>query len=940
MSTSENAASRFPGAVAKYVTYNTLPDTQVGRLAELFRAERPRRLVLVSGLSVEDHQYLLDAAAYHTTRSGVPTRVGRVPLGAFEPDRQTPAQYLEQLLEQFASADTERNQRMREAASILGEELKLELSFGLAGALSLVSSMGPAAMVKLARLWRREGEELQGPPAGRAEHFHTLLRRLTRRRQLVLFLPDLETLPDTFLGELTHLYKHNRRLILAFGCADAADTEVGAWAERVTARVALAPHDRRSLEVVLAQRFPEQRLPRGVAELLVQASGGSPWILAGMLQRLVAADVLVPAARPWWALAGPRMDARTEAALATILPLVSRDRERIDALRVSRDRLDHAVRELVLRASLCGPAAPLELVAGTVTAVRAEHVTAADVVKALDARFGDGAPEARDVLLRRCHARRAAFPADVAVYEFRDELTRWAVAALPSDRERRAWARELLAEADARLAPSTRGIARLLLELARVSGDEEALAHWQWRLSWWVSVQEAEELRQSLVEGLRNGTVDAEPLWDIALSHQDGMHPRIRLALLDALETNGVPWELVAHFHSWRGGMHQELECASAAFRDLRQALAACPEGEESFRWNVLSQLCTACKHLRNGREGERYGMQALELAERFAAGDADHRLMMSQLHLCDHFFNAEDRERAAVHARAAWKHAQALLDAGELAEHDRLYVVTELTLARCTATGAERRSVAERVAARTAHHHGDEHLLTLLAASELASVLNQQGHHAAAEEMGAELLERCRRILSENHYYAVIAMSNLASLREARGDLEGACAFLERVIEIRRNQESMDTAEMLRLTSNLARVICKLGDPDRARPMAERALQQLRADRGNYSRFTLAAAANLAVVHQEQGKDAAADALLLQVRNAMRLKPTPEHSFVLAALRDLALSVYRHGRTERAMALQEQLVLDHERLRGIDHPTTVQARERLHEWRGEHAAG
>jgi hypothetical protein len=932
MSTSPSAGAHFPGAEAKFVTCNTLPDAQVARLAELFRADRPRRLVLVSGLSDDDEQYLLDAAAHHATRAGAPTRVGRMALGAFEPDRQTPAQYLSELLERLASAETERDQRLRKEAAALAKQLQVDLSFSLAAALSLVVSLGPAAMALLAG--RGEDADLSGAPPGRTEHLHRLLRTLTARRQLVLFLPGLETLPDTFVGELTHLYKHNPRLVLAFGCADAETAKVGPWEEPVSARVALAPHDRRSLERVLAQRFPEHRLPRGLADLLLRASDGSPWLLAGLLQRVAEADVLAPAPRPWWSLAGGRMDARAEAALDALLPLVSRDRERIDALRVSRDRRDHALRELVLRAALCGPAIPLRLVADTVAAVRAGACAADEVIQALDASLGDGTPEPRDALLRRRHARQAAFPADVTVYEFRDDLTRWAVASLPSEHERRGWARELLAAAEAHLPVHTRGIAQMLLELARVSEDGEALAHWEWRLSWWVSAQEADALRSAVEEGLREGRLDPGPLFQVALSEQDALQPRIRLALLDALETQGIPWPLVPHFYSWRGGMHQELDQIVESAHDLQRALATCPDGEDSLRWNIVAGLGAALGHLQNRAEAERYGLEALELAEGLARDDADHRLLVSHGNLSHIFHGAEDRERAALHARAAWKHAQALAAAGELEEHDRRYVLTLISFSRYMDDAAERLSLVKRMTNYVRDHLGADDSLSLLAASGLAEVLDQQGLMDEQFPLEEELLKRCGRVLGEDHHLTTVAMSNLASLLELRGDLPRARTYLERTVELRAQREGKEHPETLGAMTRYAKVLCKLGEVESARSLAEHALLSFRQVRGEHSRYTLAAEATLALILYVLDEDAAAQKLRERVQSVLRARPERDYKSALAALRDLADAMYHRGKTSAAIELDEQLVTEYQRRLGGDHPAVARVRGRLQQWR------
>lgn len=570
----------FQGEEAEYVTYNLLPHAARTAVDELLRTEAPGRMLLLSGAAEEDQKYLLDSAAYVACRRGSTVRVAQVRLAGFEPEGQTATEYVQQLLHDRAIRDEEAREALWREAEDTVRQVQDRLGLPLAVGLTLTVSPGPNA-IRLLRNLLRTDDPRPGPELRASDVLHYLLRELTKESQLIVFLPGLETLPQPLLEDLARIARLNGRLVLAFGCVDADRARVGLWDEPVTTRLALSPLDADTIRQGLEERFPGNELDAGFRHRLLRSSGGSAWLAAALLQWLATREVLTRPEGGAWRVDLIRWETEEDEKrmMDALLPVVSQDLHRVDALQAGGDPAGMALRELILRGALCGPVLPVRLVAETVAAARS-GVTPDALVEALDTRFGDEADEPRDALFQSWDYAHPGFPGGVLAYAFRDEITRVALRGMVTPDQRRRWAGELLAHVDAAFPVRTRGAAALMLQLARETGDDRVVERWEQALAWWVVEEDAAAVRSIAARALEKGTLHFDTLWAVAFRTETPLPPPVVVALLDALEEHGIPIHLQCTFYRDRGALWLGVANHASALEDLRHALNTCPRND------------------------------------------------------------------------------------------------------------------------------------------------------------------------------------------------------------------------------------------------------------------------------------------------------------------------------------------------------------------------
>jgi hypothetical protein len=90
---------------------------------------------------------------------------------------------------------------------------------------------------------------------------------------------------------------------------------------------------------------------------------------------------------------------------------------------------------------------------------------------------------------------------------------------------------------------------------------------------------------------------------------------------------------------------------------------------------------------------------------------------------------------------------------------------------------------------------HGDDHLWTLITASNLAFDLRQLGDIEAARDMDAETLARRRRILGDDDPQTLDSASNLATDLERLGEHQAAAELRSEIRQRRSGQGESKTS-------------------------------------------------------------------------------------------------------------------------------------------------
>lgn len=148
----------------------------------------------------------------------------------------------------------------------------------------------------------------------------------------------------------------------------------------------------------------------------------------------------------------------------------------------------------------------------------------------------------------------------------------------------------------------------------------------------------------------------------------------------------------------------------------------------------------------------------------------------------------------------------------------------------------------------------GEDHLDTLSALSNLATILQTQGDLVGARRYAEQGLDRMRRVLGEDHPVTLCTLGNLAAILQAQGDLDGARRYAQQVLSKRQRVLGEDHLHTLSSLNNLATILLAQGDLVGAQFYAQKALDTSRRVLGEGHPGTLTALNNLGQILQDQG--------------------------------------------------------------------------------------
>ena len=407
----------------------------------------------------------------------------------------------------------------------------------------------------------------------------------------------------------------------------------------------------------------------------------------------------------------------------------------------------------------------------------------------------------------------------------------------------------------------------ILLRIADAAGAKREVERYQNQLSWWISIEESEELIALVATRLTSGEISPDLVWEIVRQTQSAWPSSLRLSLAKAyaLTPDGIPIGMTFEYFTTLSGLLLDTGNYQAALRAAEEAiLGPIPEP----RWHsILVQLSLA---------GE---------SERERGHLADARV---------HQTNALDL--ASIHL--------------PVDDPDTLTAMGNLA-STLSAQGdqAGARVLNEQVLEARRRLLGEEHPATLTAMNNLASTLSAQGDQAGARVLNEQVLEARRRLLGEEHPATLTAMNNLASTLSAQGDQGGARVLNEQVLEARRRLLGEEHPATLTAIGNLAFTLSAQGDQAGARVLNEQVLEASRRLLGEEHPATLRAMGNLASTLSAQGDQAGARVLEEQVLEASRRLLGEEHPDTLRAMGNLASTLSAQGDQAGARVLAEQVL-------------------------------
>jgi tetratricopeptide (TPR) repeat protein len=233
------------------------------------------------------------------------------------------------------------------------------------------------------------------------------------------------------------------------------------------------------------------------------------------------------------------------------------------------------------------------------------------------------------------------------------------------------------------------------------------------------------------------------------------------------------------------------------------------------------------------------------------------------------------------------------------------------------------------------AHHlyrklAGDDHLNTMISATNLVSHLDAVGEYERARALAEDTHTRSRRVLGKDHPQTLASVNNLATHLDVLGQHEQARALTEDTLTRRRRVLGEDHPDTLGSAHNLALELAKLGEYERARALVEDAHTRVRRVLGEDHPLTLQSAHNLASHLGELGEHERARALAEDTLTRRRRDLGEDHPDTLASANNLAGNLTALGEHEQARALAEDTLTRQRRVLGEDHPDTLQTAHNL----------
>ena len=223
----------------------------------------------------------------------------------------------------------------------------------------------------------------------------------------------------------------------------------------------------------------------------------------------------------------------------------------------------------------------------------------------------------------------------------------------------------------------------------------------------------------------------------------------------------------------------------------------------------------------------------------------------------------------------------------------------------------------------------GEEHPMVTASLNNLALVLYQQGKPEALP-LFRETLAANRRLLGDAHPRVTTGMSNLAgALSDFEGRYDEAVALAAEVVERMRRSVGDDHPDFARVLHNQGSILEAMGDPGAAEPVFREALGLRRRRLGPEHPSVALTLNGLATARQQQGDDAGAEGLLREALAIDRKALGDAHPQTAEVLVGLGKALHGQGRSSEAEVAYREALAYYAKA-GASEPNAALARTRL----------
>lgn len=847
----------------QYVELNFHDPDLAGRLRDVLAGGPGKAsFLLLIGPAGVGRKYLIDATAYQLREAQVPIDVVHVDLSNAEPD----APGIEPLVQAIVAKYGAAQRHLAESLLRLGHATSVPVIPGYAVLEVQVAAALGLALSPLLKLFAAAGG--QARPA--RERLALLLEYVTTNRRVVLDLPFEQT--DLLLRETLARFTRELPGLSVVFTVDAPPHEVRLEPDLECARFELHHLSRVELRETVVRCLERSQLPEDVFDVLYSSTCGARPILAVRLLDWRRKQLLDWDDENGWVLR--KHESRYSGWPLDLLEAVWSAIETLRA-RVGEETYRSMLRLLRLGA-LCGQRFPASYLTRFMGLDGASHARFAALIRTEVIE--------RAELLKGWWLECPEFPQSV-VYTFAAPTVQEALLRDLGQQEMKRDAAELLRFLEMSVGIHTRGLARLCMGLARHAypEDDERLKEYERRLSWWISLDRANEFELWAKEQVRTGKLDAELLWR-AFAQSEGQLPLRRLVFLRAYagQPNGIPYDRQGDVSYHLGHLNEEIGALAEAERCFSEALEHFrrTKGEDDEA-ALVSRAAVAAVWSKQGHpeRGLRELTQVLDRARR-ALGH-------------DH-----------VTTLAVW--------------HELLAAKQKLDVLEKTVEELE------QLVALKSRVLGENHGRTLASLHLLASVLSQKGRRSDAARVFKDVLARKRATLGEYHQSTLITQHHLACVLERTGELKSAEDEFTAVLAHRRETLGEDHPDTLTTRHSLARLWAKEGFLERALHEYDEVQERQLRVHGEDHPETLLTQENRACLLGRLGKLEAAEREFAAVlKRRVRLMGEDDRA-TLQTRTSLACTWARLGRLADAERELAEVLKRQEGLLGRDHPATL----------------
>ena len=856
----------------RYAEYNFHDPEELQRLIEFIVSPNLSKTVQLGGPDRVGRKYLLEAAACHAGRQGTRALVAHVDLSKYETDSPAIQPFVDYLLEKYGR---DREAVLRYVLDAVRVTPKLKLSLLSA---SDAVSLSLSAVLKLPLdIVKRLFAPVAAQPRSARDRLALLLEHLTQDRILILQCP-FDHCDEQLLAMLVSSVTASPNLRLALTheperrdikLPDAPDVEY----------FELKHLDRRGLRQAVDRCLQPNRFPDEFYDVLYSSTNGRRDVLALRLLDLPKRRLIEWTDSDGWRLANAE-------AFSSSLP---GDFEAgiLDGIEQLRDHLASDSYSRLLHflrlGALCGESIPATYLFRFMKLDEQQQAELDGLI--------------RSELIELAHALRAwwtegpDFPGSVT-YTFQNPAVREVILKHFNANEKKQAAANLLTFIEDEIGVRTRAIARICLRLTApdVLFDVTKSRAYQHKLSWWISVDEAEEFIARRVAEMEAGRLDPQQLWSMCKDNPTWM-PHRRLMLLQAYERQPGVMGLAA-----TAGILQRNRRVLYGRWDARQR-ELLPPGGSARPQDTGTETTT-------------------RLRSTWLRASRQVWLRTGQARRC--------REAPSRHARSV-----------ESASSARITPDTLRSMNDLAAIQFQRGRLPDAAKlCRAAMEHrkrilGEAHSDTLRSMDDLATAWLEQGKIADAETLSREATERRTRILGEDH------PNTLTSMRQPRSRLapNRASSSTPRSCTATRSNAAgrilgEDHPNTLTSMNNLAVRLARTGQAHRRREALHcDTLERRKRILGEDHPDTLTSMNHLAAVWFANRASSPTPRSCTATRSNVRKRILGEdHSDTLTSMNNLAGVFFRQGRLNNAGELRREVVKHSKRILGEAHPDTLRS--------------